>query len=1173
MGDHTEALCGNEGSTCIIGTPRDCIGEECGDFVPALVFPFLALGIGLIVHPISMKFRVPYTSMLMVIGTILGVLGCSVEMALLTESLKIWAHISPPTLFFYIFLAPLVFETAFNTDAYLFSKLFFHIVYLAFIVVVAQVFLVAVWQLYVIQSPEWTLFTALVFGSMLSATDPISVTATLKQLGVNENLNTLIEGESLLNDGSAVVFYEAFLDAALEGSSSAGSVIVRLLRLSLGGVAMGMAFALVAICFLAVVYEMFEVEVSMTIVVAFLGFWTAQSPALLSGVICNVTAGVMLSAFGKRLVSPLVRDPLQKIWELLSWLANTIVFVYAGLLVVAYIWSCAGDPLQWFDYVHILTWYAYLNLLRFVLVFLSHPIIRLGNKWYGFKQAAVVSYSGLRGAVTLILALEVGGTAELPSSVRSRVVVWSASIVALTLFVNGSTISTLLHLLRLDLPDPVKEDFLWRARAAMLESTYEILDREAIEEYTKYCSWSTVARMVVPEGWVQDVGKLRRALLATHSKGRSSRMSFYRPSASAMSRRSIEDVHGAPLVGVPEAVIGYVAQEITPNRGIPRGEAARAPGDKADDIETSQIAAEEKENKLAGELEEEFAKIRVNQQLGGALDVEIRRRFLMSLLEASRERNATSTFDFLLLTVLTEDIKYALDANDMGEVYNLFEFVADNPRKLPVPHWMDSVVAFFQRFLDRMLLRLFSKSRYDRRIVLATMVVEAVKHALDEQFLENSELVHKEASTLYALTSGYLTNLESAEPEAFTRIQTKTIIQKIFTLQLESLRQLRTDGKIDMEEYEVIKEELIQLQRQWYMRISKSIPSVKWAKEQDVELLRMLPSFYHLESEVFETSVLEKGRFVGLKNGAIVPSEDAVLFVLRGGVEIRRSRSSIIGEMGATVGLDTLVDLREGVSSVPVHVCISRYGVILPLDFFAHSQCETSQHYCCQIIGEATVFILPRDVMRELAEQYLPLKEELARHMVRLVSYAIASATGPWNDSVGDGENETPLEAGKALLQSLPYSTFVTLEGDQASTLLRGPAFLIRGRVSVLRKSVPGYLLDKQKHQHVEEYDAPAILPNGWVTVEKLASQSAEGPDRVEIVVEASISRDEIAANRIKRWNESPFLVDANGRFGFHRHVETLEVMGQSEGGPSLDHGSDAGDLPSASVEERPSDQ
>mmetsp|Transcript_39133 Transcript_39133/g.155094 ORF Transcript_39133/g.155094 Transcript_39133/m.155094 type:complete len:240 (-) Transcript_39133:63-782(-) len=221
-GSSVESLCGNEDVQCIIGTPRDCVGEECGNMVPGLVFPFLAISVGLVLHPISHQFRVPYTSMLMAVGVVLGCLGCSVQMGLLTESLQLWAHISPPTLFFYIFLAPLVFEAAFNTDAHLFGKFIGKIIYLAFGVVIAQIFLIAVFQLYVIRSPDWTLYSALVFGAMLSATDPISVTATLKELGVSENLNTLIEGESLLNDGSAVVFYEAFLEGAIEGGLSAG---------------------------------------------------------------------------------------------------------------------------------------------------------------------------------------------------------------------------------------------------------------------------------------------------------------------------------------------------------------------------------------------------------------------------------------------------------------------------------------------------------------------------------------------------------------------------------------------------------------------------------------------------------------------------------------------------------------------------------------------------------------------------------------------------------------------------------------------------------------------------------------------------------------------------------------------------------------------------------------
>lgn len=235
------------------------------------------------------------------------------------------------------------------------------------------------------------------------------------------------------------------------------SIIVKLIRLSLGGLAMGLAFGLIATLFLSFLYEAFEVEVSITLVVAFLGFWTAQAPAVLSGVICNVASGIVLGAFGKQLISPSVRDPLRRFWILLSWIANTIVFVYAGLLVVSYIWTCSGDPLEWYDYVHILSWYAYLNVLRFGLIFLSHPMMKWGQPWYGFKQATVLSFSGLRGAVTLILALEVGESQDLNIDVRSRIVVWSSAFVALTLFINGSMIKQVLSLLHLDKPDPIKQ--------------------------------------------------------------------------------------------------------------------------------------------------------------------------------------------------------------------------------------------------------------------------------------------------------------------------------------------------------------------------------------------------------------------------------------------------------------------------------------------------------------------------------------------------------------------------------------------------------------------------------------------------------------------------------------------------------------------------------------------
>lgn len=223
-GESENFLCGNENTTCLLGKePASCEeGALCYDFVTPLIFPFLAVCFGLILQPISTRLRVPYTSLLLVAGCLLGILGCPVYLSLLTDSMQYWVHISPPTLFFYIFLAPLVFESAFNADSHLFLKSFKQIVFMAFILVIAQIFLVAVFQLKVIQSPNWDLYSALVFGAMLSATDPISVSSTLKELGASEALNTVIEGESLLNDGSAVVFYEAFLEAAVSGEANAG---------------------------------------------------------------------------------------------------------------------------------------------------------------------------------------------------------------------------------------------------------------------------------------------------------------------------------------------------------------------------------------------------------------------------------------------------------------------------------------------------------------------------------------------------------------------------------------------------------------------------------------------------------------------------------------------------------------------------------------------------------------------------------------------------------------------------------------------------------------------------------------------------------------------------------------------------------------------------------------
>lgn len=504
-GEATASICAKSNSGCLLQNAADCTVESCKGELTMLIFPFLALLIGTIAMPLSRMVKLPYTLLLLFVGIVLGLLGCGVDMALLSTSLRQWVHLNPPQIFFYVFLAPLIFEAAFNTQLHVFKRVLIPILTLAFIVVVIQAGLIAAFQKLVVRTADWTWWAALMFGAMLSATDPISVTATLKSVGASETLGTLIEGESLLNDGSAFVLWEAFFENTVdESAKSVGEIVIDIFRLSIGGALMGVAFGLLAMLVLSFVYDEFEVETSITVVVAFLGFWTAQAPSRLSGVICNVASGLLLSALGRPLISPAVRGPLAEFWELLAWIANTIVFVHAGVLSSGFVWSCSGEPHGASDYLFILAYFLFLQVIRLGLIGIFFPLLRTRNSWFTWKEALVVGASGLRGAVSLILALEVGSTAAVPENVRSRVVLWTTGIVVLSLVFNGLIVKPLLHALKLDKADKTREDFLRRARSLVIQRTLMILDSLAIEGSLKQARWSYVAENVLPMDWLEE---------------------------------------------------------------------------------------------------------------------------------------------------------------------------------------------------------------------------------------------------------------------------------------------------------------------------------------------------------------------------------------------------------------------------------------------------------------------------------------------------------------------------------------------------------------------------------------------------------------------------------------------------------------------------------------------
>jgi sodium/hydrogen exchanger 10/11 len=292
--------------------------------------------------------------------------------------------------------------------------------------------------------------TCCMFGSIISATDPVAVVALLKQLGASKRLSTMIEGESLLNDGTAMVAFTVFLDIAKGLDTTPGAVLVDFLRLALGGAALGYGFFILTYYWILYTFNDYVLETNLTIVASYMLFYTAESLKC-SGILAIVTFGIQMSYAGKFAISPESHHANHHIWGYLGFMAETLIFMFAGVIMGGVIKEDV-ELIKGKDVgLAIAAWFILL-IIRYICIFLFYPCLsRLG---YGFtiNEAIMVSYGGLRGAVGLALAIMVHDDAVLRAKNKKigAIVLLHTSIVALmTLVVNAPTTGILVNYLGL----------------------------------------------------------------------------------------------------------------------------------------------------------------------------------------------------------------------------------------------------------------------------------------------------------------------------------------------------------------------------------------------------------------------------------------------------------------------------------------------------------------------------------------------------------------------------------------------------------------------------------------------------------------------------------------------------------------------------------------------------
>jgi monovalent cation:H+ antiporter, CPA1 family len=413
---------------------ESAIGEEIitTNLKQFLLVLSVSLGVATLPQIFSWFRHIPYTLLLVIVG-----LGLAfVDVRLVTLS---------PELILFIFLPPLLFEAAWNLR---WAELKRNLVTICLYAVLGVVISITGIAFGLNQLAGISLTTALLIGASLSATDPVSVTALFRELGVGKSLTTMMEGESLFNDGMAVVAF-GFMVALSLGNAELGvqPILFELVMVIGIGVAVGGLIGF-GISYLTQRFDLPMVEQSLTLVSAY-GTYLVIEELGGSGVIGVVTTGLILGNFGSRVgMNPRTRVIVSEFWDFLAFFVNSIVFLLIGDQIR---FAVLGENLQIIGIT-----IAAMILMRAVAIYLlSNLSAVITQHQIPLPEQTVLWWGGVRGSVSIALALSV--PIGLPE--RETIIATVFGVVLFTLLVQGLTIKPLLQKLNLLGDAPLRDRY------------------------------------------------------------------------------------------------------------------------------------------------------------------------------------------------------------------------------------------------------------------------------------------------------------------------------------------------------------------------------------------------------------------------------------------------------------------------------------------------------------------------------------------------------------------------------------------------------------------------------------------------------------------------------------------------------------------------------------------
>jgi len=399
---------------------------------------------------ITNYIRLPYTIILVLVGLTLGYSN-------LLPTFKL-----TPDLIFSILLPVLIFEGALNISVSEFLKNLKLISLLAIVGLIFAGLLFAVGIHYIF---EISLGISILVGFLICATDPVSVISIFRRLGIARDLSTILEGESLLNDGIAIVTFSVVVGSLTGGNFSLAEPIKNFFIVTLGGAVFGLIIGIIGSLIIRSIKNNFVI-ITLTTIIAYSTNILAVKLHL-SGIIAIVSSAIVLSEYGfKYHETQTTKIPVISFWEYLAFIVNSVIFLLIGIEI-------AQVDILSYIYPILIAWLLSIGT-RALMIYTLVPLASLWKTYIPLNYRHILVWGGLRGSVALALALSI------PQQIEERpfLLCLIFGVVLLSLVVQGTTSNIAIKLLGLSRKSQESEEL--ELYTGMLIST-----QEAIEELKK----------------------------------------------------------------------------------------------------------------------------------------------------------------------------------------------------------------------------------------------------------------------------------------------------------------------------------------------------------------------------------------------------------------------------------------------------------------------------------------------------------------------------------------------------------------------------------------------------------------------------------------------------------------------------------------------------------------